>query len=296
MDEATRFIDECRFFHDGLRSYYMDLVQKFTALELHNANFQADLTSGSEDKFWQRIWEAILGCHLADLGYKPSAPKDGPDFLIHPNGKPVWVEAICPTPKNIPAEYVAHVSDNEVRVTSVPFDELTLNWTAALKEKMEKLEGKTDPVGKPVPGYVAKNVVPADQPYVIAVNSNRWGSAEFGVSQFPFSAEVGLGIGPIAVKVDTETGKFGAPEHTARFQILNKNKSTVGTSVFTSDEYKGVSAVLSTGALCPQPKDFPYVVVHNPLARAPIPQGLFGTAAEYLSRLDGEYIEVTRVH
>jgi hypothetical protein len=289
------YIGSRDFIHDGLKPYYVGLVDQFTALGLADSHFITDLTSGDEDKFWQRIWEAILGCHLAELGHEPSSADEGPDFQIMHHGSAIWIEAICPKPKGIPLEYMTLPDSNEVRVTTMPVEPLTLNWTSALKEKMEKLEGRKNRAGKYLPGYVARGIVGTDQPYVIAVNSGRWGRAETGISQFPFSAEVGFGIGAIAVPVDRETGTFGEAKHTSRFHIENKNKALVGTSAFLGEEYRGVSAVLSTGFLCPQPHSYPYTLVHNPFARAPLPQGVIKVQHEYVSRVDGDFIELTKV-
>lgn len=292
-DEA--FIQSRDFIHDGLKPYYCSLVRKLEEAGLADEHFIRELTSGDEGKFWQRIWEAILAAHLAELGHKPTSKDEGPDLVFDHNGSKICIEAICPNPKDIPQEYTSKPTTSEVRVTSMPAQTLALNWTAALREKMQKLEGRTNSDQKYFPGYVAKGIVTSDQPYVVAVNSSLWGYAETGLSQFPYSAEVGFGIGPIAVPVDSQTGRFGDARHTSVFSIKNRNQANVSTSVFLTEEYKGVSAVLSTGFLCPQPDFYPLTLVHNPLARAPLPQGILGAKEEYVSRVEGDYMEITRV-
>ena len=59
--------------------------------------------------------------------------------------------------------------------------------------------------------------------------------AEAGISRFPSSAEIGLGIGPIAIPV------FGEAKHTSRFHVLNKNGSPVGTSVFSRSSMQALA-------------------------------------------------------
>lgn len=275
--------------HEGLRPYYVSLVDRFHELGLADKHFDTELMSGDDDKFWQRIWEAILGCHFTDVGYEVSSQDEGPDFLIEKEGRRIWVEAICPRPKGIPQSFSAPKSADGPSVTSVPTDALLLNWTAALKEKMEKLEGAGTKAG-----YRQNGIVEENEPYVIAVNSGRLGYAEMGLSQFPYSAEVGFGIGPMQVTVNVATGQFGEPEHSRRLQVLNRNGSVVSTVVLGQPEYAGVSAVLSTGHLCPQPDEYPFIVVYNPFARAQLPVGVLGKATEYVSEFDDEYMVVRR--
>ena len=158
MNTVADFITTSGFVHDGLKQYYASLIEKFQQLELADAHFESELTSGDEDKFWQRVWEAILGCHFDELGYRPSSVAEGPDFCIYPDGKLVWVEAICPRPKDVPPEFIKLPEAGEVRDVNLP-EALTLNWTSALKEKMEKLEGRKGPAGNGIPGYRAKGIV-----------------------------------------------------------------------------------------------------------------------------------------
>jgi hypothetical protein len=175
-------------------------------------------------------------------------------------------------------------------VYSYPKEELALNWTAALKEKRDNLEGRN---GKS--GYLQKGIVNPTDAYVIAVNSYRLGGAlaETGISQFPYSAEVGLGIGPIAIPI-SDDGKFGDAKHTTRFSIKKANSSDVGTAVFLDDAYGGVSAILSSGYVW-RPKALPFTLVHNPMARAPLPTGRMGDVDEFASRREGDEIVLERL-
>lgn len=286
MPDFEGFLANHRSIREDWRPHFVDVVARFCELRSEDAHFHAELTSGDDEKLWQRLWEAVLGMRLNDLGYSPSSTDEGPDFKIGLAGRTVWVEAICPGSKGLPADWVNPVNG---QVTSLPTEALTLKWTAALKEKMEKLEGVD---GKP--GYHPDLVKP-DEPYVIAVNSFHWGSAETGLSQFPFSAEVAFGIGPLAVQV-SESGEFGDPYHSTRLSIVKaKTDATVDTAVFFSDHYAGVSAVLSCGSLCPNAVGAPFTLVHNPFARAPLDREEFQSDIEYYAVDEGDEVSVTRI-
>lgn len=289
MSQIREFLLSCYYYRSDLGPYYADLVERFVSLGLADIHYAKSVIEGGEDSFWERIWEAILGCHLADLGFAPKSADEGPDFLCNVAGQRVWVEAICPRPKGFPETWLNREKGG---VYTTPGEALTLNWTAALKAKRDKLAGAD---GKD--GYVAKGIVSPDDIYVIAVNSSRLGGgmlSEFGFSQFPYSAEVGLGIGPMAIPISRD-GEFGEAKHTTRFSIKNSNSADVDTAIFLGDAYAGVSAVLSTGHLCPQPDTFPFVLVHNPMARAPLSTGSMGDVDEFASWREGDEIVLERL-
>jgi hypothetical protein len=52
-------------------------------------------------------------------------------------------------------------------VITLPHEAILLRWTAAIKEKAEKLLGNAD---KGIAGYIDKGVVGAEDSYVVAIN------------------------------------------------------------------------------------------------------------------------------
>jgi hypothetical protein len=49
------------------------------------------------------------------------------------------VEAVSPEPKGVPDDWMEHPKPGEFKVGDVPHTEVLLRWTAALKEKWDKL-------------------------------------------------------------------------------------------------------------------------------------------------------------
>jgi hypothetical protein len=241
------------------------------ALGLPNSNFVEEFTSGKKERFFQRLWEMLLARHLDAQGHRLSSPAHGPDFRFMHNDRVVWVEAISPEPRGLPADWMEPAAPNSGRVGRVPFDEIGLRWTAAFKEKWEKLTA-----------YRRKKIVEEGDAYVIAIHGAQLGAMplDHGISQYPLALETVFPIGPLAIPVDRETGKFGKSVTSERFSIRNANGSRVPTTPFVNENYAGVSAVLAYSGDRYSNSSLPAYVVHNPFARVPVPFGVLGRDAE----------------
>jgi len=84
----------------------------------------------------------------------------------------------------------------------MPHEAMLLRWTAAVKEKAEKLLGNSV---SGVKGYLQKGLAGTNDIYVVAVNARLLRGPNFasvtGISQFPFAAEAVFAIGPYAVNI-----------------------------------------------------------------------------------------------
>jgi len=158
----------------------IDLWEKYASLGLPNAHFVSELASGKKEVVLQRVWEMLLARHLDALGYKISTSDEGPDFRIERGGKTIWIEAICPEAKGIPQDWLEGPKPGEFKVGDVPHKEVLLRWTAAIKEKRDKLEG-----------YRKKGIVRADDIYVIAVNGCQLGCNAATARRFAVSLRLG---------------------------------------------------------------------------------------------------------
>src|SRR5262249_43760251 len=160
--------------------------------------------------------------HLDAQGHRLTSVKKGPDFRLEHNGLTVWVEAISPEPRGIPNDWLEPLKPDEFRVGDVPHTEVLLRWTAAIKEKWEKLNG-----------YIAANIVRANDAYVIAINGCQLGRLplQHGISGLPYAVEAVYGAGPIAVPVDKQTGKIGSPFVSHRPQIQTAYGAPVPTAL-----------------------------------------------------------------
>lgn len=157
------------------QDYFEALWKEYEATGLADSIFVTQITSGDDEAFWQRAWEMLLARHLREQGHQLDSGDEGPDFRFLVGGKVVWCEAICPSPKGIPTEWLTPVPAGEAVVMEVPDEAVLLRLTAAIKEKLEKLEGR-DRRNKKAdalefqPGYRQKGIVAEDECYVVAVN------------------------------------------------------------------------------------------------------------------------------
>jgi hypothetical protein len=165
MDKrVTNFFCDCRSDAPSYSGFVLGLWKEYLALGLPNDHFVGELTSGDRSKLHQRVWEMLLARHLNALGYHLSSLNEGPDLRFEHNGLTVWVEAIAPEPRGIPEDYLEMPKAGECKVDTVPHEEILLRWTAAFKEKFEKLVVDQN-----------KGVVRATDAYVIAINGCQLG-------------------------------------------------------------------------------------------------------------------------
>lgn len=268
----------------GLRTFYTDLWKWFRDSGLTDPNFEKEIASGRDYTFEQRTWEMTLANHLANEGHALSSSDNGPDLRLVDRGRTVWIEAIAPTPEGLPDRWLDPPQCDDV--ISVPMEKMLLRWTAALKEKMEKLEGRTlvrDGVEKRRPGYREQGIVGNDDIYVIAIDPiclTNGRLIDDGTSGTPLAFEAALPAGPWAFRVDHNDRVGRAAVRTARYTIKNRNEADVPTDSFLSPSYAHVSAVVAASAIHrPETQRLRMIVVHNPLAKNPLPPGLFGAHA-----------------
>ena len=267
------------------RQFSLDKLAQYQGAGFASPQFHADLNSGDDDQFFQQLWEMVLGCHLLDLGLDVQAPKgNAPDFLVKHERMRIWVEAICPTPKGVPVDFVKPPLGGSGLI-EWPNASILLRWTHAIAEKRRKLER-----------YQMKGVVVPGDRYVIAVNGHWLGAVmdSEGISGWPWAAEATLGIGPLQVKFNRTTAEWGEFHNSARSHVVNANDALVETDSFWSDNYVPVSAVLGTVKASWEHVPAPICVVHNPRTDVPIPQWLFGEELDVTGTIDGDELTATK--
>jgi hypothetical protein len=245
---------------DGIhfRARILDLCADFVACGLADANTVQKLCSQDDAIYWQQFSEVLLAHQLWKAEVSLRRFSEGPDGLPH--------EAIL------------------------------LRWTAAIKEKAEKLLGN-----KETSGYLKKGIVGAADAYVIAVNGYLlrhpcWPAQLLSASQFPFAVEAVFPVGPIQVRIDLETLKTTTVDHQHRPSIPKPGGRTVPATIFLEPSYKPISAVWAVdidenvliGHSCPM------AVVHNPGAVNPIPEKLLPAQSEYVATDKGREYPLER--
>ncbi len=270
-----------------IREFVQCLCKRHMELGLADQNFESNLCSGGEPQYWQRVSEALLAHELLDAGLDVKSSRDGPDFLVMHEGRKIWVEVICPEPTGVPENWL---NDEPNCVVTFPHETILLRWTAAIKEKAEKLLGNPE---KKILGYLEKGVVAADDSYVIAVNGRMLRgafNALTGISQLPFAVEAVFAVGPYQVNIDRTSLKATGSGHQHRPIISKPIGKPVPAYTFLDPAFQAVSAIWATDIsdcwVIGNAKRMS--VVHNPIATKPIPEQLLPADSEYVASACGE--------
>jgi type I restriction enzyme S subunit len=229
------------------------------------------------------VSEAIVGHELRAVGLPLTPSCNGPDFLIEQDGRRTWVEVMCPEPTGIPTQWL---QPKMGEAGKVPHEAILLRWTAAIKEKSEKLLGNPK---KKIRGYLSDGIVGEADSYVIAINGRLLRGPAFasvtGVSQWPYAVEATLAVGPYAVKINRETLEQTGGGHTHRDRLPKPKGEAVPADTFFDSRFQHISAILAVDL------DGSYVignvkpmeVVHNPGAKNPVAPGILPAFREYVA-------------
>lgn len=132
-----------------VREFVQKLCERHIERGLADRNFEKELCCGSEPRFWQRLSEVLLAHELLEAGLDVQPSRgEGPDIFVKHKGRNIWIEVICPEPSGIPEDWLRHEVNRRV---SLPHEAILLRWTAAIKEKSERLLGNRE---KNISGYL----------------------------------------------------------------------------------------------------------------------------------------------
>lgn len=272
-----------------VREHLISACERFVASGLADPKFASELASGSDQKFWACVSEALIAALLFDKQFGTRARRGtGPDFLVLNGSRRIWVEVVCPEPVNLPADWLDPPSGTAIEY---PHERILLRWMSAIKAKAEALIGSFD---GDRPGYIDSGVVSGDDAYVIAVNGCLLRGGRFpglmGISQFPYATEAVFPIGPYQLQIDRETQEVVDRGHQHRPYVLNKNGARVPAYTFLDPRFDRISAIwavdLDGGSAIGNNE--PMLVVHNPNARNPIPHGFLPAHDEYAAAAEGD--------
>jgi hypothetical protein len=267
-------------------SHFESLLAAYQESRLAPPNLISEVTSGEEGKLWSHVWEALLYHHFASLkfnfryGKVTKAGQHGPDFGIIDGDRTIWIEAVVPSPEGIPADWLEPPKINEVRVRSMPHQEMLLRWTSVLRDKRSQFEK-----------YVQENIIPASDCTVVAINACRLSDFvgdDHGISQLPFAVEAVFPIGPLAIQLTSDGQMRNDPMRVPRHSLQKPSGIEVPTGNFLDPTYRNISGLL--GCIHRDNLDGlrSLTLVHNPLAVEPLPQGILGASKEYVAEDKGD--------
>lgn len=229
-------------------------------------------------EFHQRYWEMYLCCGLLNAGFEPEPkPVVGPDFKIRASSQVVWLEAIVPT---------AGTGDDAVpypvngSVQQVPSEQILLRFRSGIEEKSRKFLR-----------YLHNGIVSESDCAVIAVNG-RLIPHSLMETDPPRILSALLPLGERFVVLDRHSVEIVDQGFHYRGCLTKRSGAEVPTTLFTSEEYIHISAVLfcnSDAGNHPDTQDgigSDFTLIHNPYARNPLPSGLLPSGREYIVEND----------
>lgn len=278
-----------------IRQRLKDACNLYLQAGYGDGNAAQRLCSTNNAVYWQQLSEVLVAHQLLKAQIPVVHPRAGPDFVLEHDKRKIWLEVICPEASGIPDDWTNHVPGT---VVNLPHESILLRWTAALKEKAEKLLGKPGQRG-----YLDKGIVGPNDGYVVVINGRllRGFGGVFpeltGISQFPFAVEATFAVGPLQVLIDRRTLKTTETGHQHRPRIPKSNGAAVPADTFLDPKFSPISAVwaidIDETVLIGEAR--PMVVVHNPYATNDIPKQLLPSDSEYVAIDCGDYLQLNRL-
>jgi hypothetical protein len=219
------------------------------------------------------FWEIYLAAVLLDQKL-PDAPNEirrhrggkGPDIQV--GSVEAWFEATAATAGDGPDAVPGYSFE---KCAPVPDEAFKLRLTASIREKFLKHQR-----------YLANGLVHASEPYVIAVSG---GAVPHVYSEIVPPRIVGVlfPFGPEAIRFNLRTNSFGDSYFTHQAAIQKKSGVSIPTTFFEQEESRGISAVVYSTVEtfnCRDTSGESLILIHNPMAAAPLPRGYLPTGRE----------------
>jgi type I restriction enzyme S subunit len=237
-----------------------------------DSNFRTEIQTAFDERFW----EMYLTCSLLDLNLPVSCPKPGPDVCLSLEKELVWIEAICPGPgseKN--PDRVPDYNFGASTATRVPDDEVILRLRHAIETKFRVFDC-----------YAKKGIVSLDAARVVAINGCQVPHARDQREVAIIMRSV-LPIGNLQIMFPRDPNAATESSYQYRRVVERRNSAEVETDIFFQDKYRKLSAVLYSCVDACNPtqrlgEDF--ILIHNPRATIPLPQGMISRGREYRVR------------
>lgn len=255
-------------------------------------------------KFTSQIKHNFASCYselyfcttfLKRLDLRVTHPSDqGPDYYLPDID--CWAEIVTLTngdrdnPNSISRPPI-------VAVSSFPKDQIVLRITNSFTYKAEK-----------VFEYIRKGLVKDSQRIIICINGGWldafWRFPSYAVGGFPQVVNALLPIGNMVLNMDKKDMTIvGRTFESCDFVVKKNNRTgsqSIKTGYFVDPKYARISAVVYsyanvTDSIETNDLGRDFYIIHNPLAKHPLPVGSFKCGTEYKIETDDNFINITPI-
>jgi type I restriction enzyme S subunit len=226
--------------------------------------------------FYARFWEMYLTCFLLDKGFalvkrSERNGNSGPDICIKDGERNIWIEAVAPT--NGEGGDALEAESSTPQPVWEDQEGIVLRLRSVIDQKYHNYKI-----------CVKNKIITQGDPYIIALGcgklSNIW--LEENSSWYPttlqdppYLVNAVYAIGRYTYRFD-DTGKKIEEGYELREKVEKKNSAEVSTNIFLTDDYNGISAVLSSVIHFNEIDRNPgFVLVQNTHAKNPLPEDWF---------------------
>lgn len=281
-----------RNLREGVHRVERDIVGVLEAMwERYAPYADTDFVEGFAREPDARFWEMFVGCALLDAGktllLAADRPPGGwPDICVVEDDRRIWIEAIAPGLGDSEQDRIPElVPLNEGgRVRNQPRRQIQLRITSALWTKSKVIER-----------YIRSGAIVREDVVLVAIGATRFGHLAGGMG-LPIALTAVFPIGPEFVRIDTQTMEIVAQGFEPSFEITRAG-GAIPQTAFIDKRFEHISGLLwsrvSIGNM--SRRDRPLSLIHNPLARTPMPVQWGAWDREFVTTQTGEQWKVREV-
>jgi type I restriction enzyme S subunit len=210
-------------------------------------------------------------------GYEIGHHKDNsPDICIPLAKQNIWIEAVTPTPGDpSKADSVPVVKYGVAQ--RVPDEQMTLRYCSVIRDKYFNKYFK----------HLNDKIIDPNDCYLIALNGclMPWNGSDY---EPPRIVRAILPFGWPVVTLDTKSSKIVNRSNQFRTNLDKTSGNKVDTNIFTKPEYAHLSAVMFSNVDVANPTSImgeDFIIVHNPLAKNPLPANFPNIGREFKAEI-----------
>ena len=185
-------------------------------------------------QFNQRWFEMYLTVSFIRNGFNVESKDSGPDIRIVVDGKPVWIEAACPTSGQADKEDSVPELIPGVAQT-VPFREYALRIRSVLEDKQRKYRK-----------YLKEGIVSENDITIVAISACGIPFLQFNMEEA--IARAVYGLGDKYFYIDDITKQYAGSGRVRKPKIPKSSGSPVDVTPFLDSSMEHISAVISSSA------------------------------------------------